>query len=48
MHPLSVEIITRDSVENREVHRSYLRRTRHPRWALLGIFLHALIHIRFR
>lgn len=48
MHPLSVQITTRDNAAGREVRRDYLVETRHPRWELLRIFLHAFLHIRFR
>lgn len=48
MHPLSIRIATRDSVEQREVHQNYLVETRHPRWELFKIFVHAFFHIKFR
>jgi len=48
MHPLTVQIITRDSVERREVLREYVVRTKHPRWELLKIAVHALFHIEYR
>lgn len=48
MYPLSVEISTRDSVEQKEVRRQYVVQTRHPRWEILKIFVHAFIHLRFR
>lgn len=47
MHPLSVQIITRDSASGREVQHQYLLEGRHPRWELLKIFVHALLHVRF-
>lgn len=48
MHPLTVQIVTRDNVLNREVQQQYVVETRHPRWEMLKIFLHAFIHLRFR
>ena len=48
MHPLSVQITTRDSVDQREVRRQYLLETRHPRGEMFKIFLDAFLHMRFR
>jgi len=48
MHPLTVQIITRDSVENREVRQQYIVQARRPRWELFKIFVHAFFHVRFR
>lgn len=48
MHPLTVQIITRDSVLQKEVQRQYVVETRFPRFELLKIFWHALLHVRFR
>jgi hypothetical protein len=48
MHPLSIQITTRDSVSQREVRRQYLLETRHPRWEMLKIFVDAFLHMRFR
>lgn len=48
MHPLSVQIITRDSVLQKEVQQQYIVQTKHPRWEMLKIFVHAFFHIRFR
>ena len=48
MYPLSVEISTRDSVQQKEVRRQYVVQTRHPRWEIFKIFVHAFIHLRFR
>jgi hypothetical protein len=48
MHPISVQIITRDISDQREIRRQYLRQSRHPRWEMLKIFVHAFIHVRFR
>ena len=47
MHPLSVQIITRDAASGREVQQQYIREGRHPRWELFKIFLHALLHVKF-
>lgn len=48
MHPLSIQITTRDSVEQREVRQQYLVETKHPRWEMFKIFLHAFLHTKFR
>lgn len=48
MHPLSIQITTRDNAAGREVRRQYLVETGHPRWELIKIFFHAFFHIRFR
>jgi len=48
MYPLTVRIITRDSVEKREIQQQYIVETKHPRWEMLRIFWHALFHVRFR
>jgi hypothetical protein len=48
MHPLSIQITTRDTTAGREVRRQYMVETRHPRWELVKIFIHAFFHIRFR
>ena len=48
MYPLSVEISTRDSVQQKEIRRQYVVQTRHPRWEIIKIFLHAFVHLRFR
>ncbi len=48
MHPLTVQIITRDFTDQREVQQQYVVRSRHPRWEMLKIFVHAFFHIRFR
>jgi hypothetical protein len=47
MHPLSVQIITRDTASQTEVRHQYLLEGRHPRWELLKIFVHALVHVKF-
>lgn len=48
MYPLSVQIITRDSIQQKEIQQQYVVQTKHPRWEMLKIFLHAFIHVRFR
>ena len=48
MHPLTVQIITRDSVLQKEVQQQYIVETRFPRLELMKIFWHALLHVRFR
>jgi len=47
-HPLSVTITTRDSTAGRDVQQQYIVQTKHPRWELLKIFVHALTHLEFR
>lgn len=47
-YPLSIQIITRDTVLQKEIQQQYIVQTRHPRWELLKIFLHAFVHMRFR
>jgi hypothetical protein len=47
MHPLTVHIITRDAAGNREIQQEYVSRSRFPRWELLKIFFHAIVHMRF-
>ena len=48
MHPLSIQITTRDNVEQREIHRSYIVETNHPRWELIKIFWNAFRSLKFR
>jgi hypothetical protein len=48
MHPLTVQIITRDSVAQKEVQQQYIVHTKHPRWEMIKIFVHAFFHVRFR
>ncbi|HEX9655531.1 MAG TPA: hypothetical protein VGB89_01295 [Bacteroidota bacterium] len=48
MHPLTVEIITRDTTAQREVRQQYVLRTKHPRWELVKIFWHAFFHLQFK
>jgi hypothetical protein len=47
-YPLTVQIITRDSKLDREVRRQYVLNTRHPRWELMKIFVHAFFNVTFR
>lgn len=48
MHPLSVQIITRDSVQQKEIQQQYVVQTKHPRWEMVKIFWHAFFHVKFR
>jgi hypothetical protein len=48
MHPLTMQISTRDNVLQKEVQLHYVVQTGHPRWEMIRIFLHAFVHIRFR
>jgi hypothetical protein len=48
MHPLSVQIITRDSVAQKEIQQQYIVETKHPRWEIIKIFFHAFMHLKFR
>ena len=48
MHPLTVQIITRDSARQKEIQQQYVVETRFPRLELLKIFWHALFHVQFR
>ena len=48
MHPISIQIITRDTATQREVRQQYMVQARHPRWEMLKIFVHAFFHVRFR
>ena len=48
MHPLSVHITTKDSILQREIHQQYLVETKYPRWEMLKIFFHAILHMKFR
>ena len=48
MHPLTVQIITRDNVLQKEIQQQYVVQTKHPRWEILKILLHALFHLKFR
>jgi hypothetical protein len=47
MHPLSVQIITRDSANHQELQHQYVVETRFPRWELVKILLHALVTVKF-
>lgn len=48
MHPLTVHIITRDSTLQKEIQQQYVVQTNHPRWEMIKIFFHALIHLKYR
>ncbi len=48
MHPISIQIITRDNASQREIRRQYMAQSRFPRWEMLKIFVHALFHVKFR
>lgn len=48
MHPLTVRIITRDTIEQKEVQQQYIVETRFPRWEMVKIFWHAFFHLKFR
>ena len=48
MHPLSIKIITRDSVQKKEIQQQYVVQTKHPRWEMIKIFVHAFFHLKFR
>jgi hypothetical protein len=46
MVPLAVRITTQDPATGREIEHQYLSETRHLRWELIKIFVHALTHLR--
>ncbi len=48
LHPLSVQITTKDSAQQREIQQSYILQTKHPRWELFRIFLRALFSLKFK
>lgn len=48
MHPLSVQITTKDMTTQREVQQNYVLQTKTPRWELFKIFVHAMFHLKFR
>ncbi len=48
MHPLSVQITTKDSIAQREVQQSYILQTAHPRWELFKIFVRAIVSLKFK
>ena len=48
MYPLSIQITTRDSVQQREIRQSYILETKHPRWELARILLRAIFTLKFR
>lgn len=47
MHPVSIQIITRDASGQREVRHQYLVESKHPRWEMLKAFFHAFFHVKF-
>ncbi len=47
MFPISVQIITHDDHTKREIRQEYMVHARFPRWEMLKIFFHALIHTKF-
>jgi len=47
MHPLSVQIITRDNSQQKEIHQEFVVQTKHPRWELAKIFFRALVTLRY-
>jgi hypothetical protein len=48
LHPLSVHISTKDTLEQRDVQYSYVLSAKHPRWELFKIMLRALFTVKFR
>jgi hypothetical protein len=46
MHPLAVNITTQDPTTGKQIQHQYLTETRHLRWELIKIFLHAFTHLR--
>jgi hypothetical protein len=48
MHPLTVQILTKDRLRQKEVQLQYVVETKHPRWELFKIFWNAFITLRFR
>jgi hypothetical protein len=48
MHPLSVQITTKDPSGKRDVQYTYMLQTKSPRWELLKIFLKMLITMKSR
>jgi hypothetical protein len=48
MHPISVQIITRDNTRQKEIHQQYVVSTNHPRWELMKIFFRAFFSLKFR
>ncbi len=48
MHPLSVQITTKDSSGLRDVQYNYVLQTNSPRWQLLKIFLKAFFTMKFK
>ncbi len=47
MHPLTVQILTKDHSRQKEVQLQYVVEARHPRWELLKIFWNAFVTLRF-
>lgn len=48
MHPLTIQIITKDRTLQKEIQQNYVVQTKHPRWEMVKIFFHAFFHIKFR
>ncbi|MBI5472215.1 MAG: hypothetical protein HY961_07705 [Ignavibacteriae bacterium] len=48
LHPLSVQITTKDAAAQREIQQSYVLQTAHPRWELVKIFIRAMFSLKFR
>lgn len=48
MHPLSIQITTLDTVEQREIQQQFLVETRNPRWEMFKILMRAMITMKFR
>lgn len=48
MHPLSVQITTKDASGKRDVQYNYVLQTDSPRWELLKIFFKAFFTMKFR
>jgi hypothetical protein len=47
MHPLSVQIITRDNRLQKEIHQTYEASSRFPRWELVKIFFRAFMNLKY-
>ncbi len=45
-HPLSIQVITRDPRDQKEVRREYVVSTKHPRWEILKIFIDLFFRAR--
>ena len=48
MHPLTIQIITKDRTLQKEILQNYVVQTKHPRWEMVKIFFHAFFHVKFR